>query len=498
MSGLSKLRELAQGMSKAERDYCINYLTAFDSRGKRHDNKTLKLFYLINATSNNDLTETDIVFQLYGSQKDHPNYIKLLLRLRDKLYEAITSEVNLNKCDTFTERAYYRIQLRKRLNQAEVLLHRNSIELADSLLIGLKEQAQVYELFEEQLAVLQLRHELALHKADYKEAQNLQAQINRCRLQSSTLETARKFYLHARHGDPDTIKAQFKELQALLEDAPSQTAQVYLLKAYSEAERNSKQYAAAAKGYRQIHSLYVHSKAVYDLHAQAETLTNLSEMYIRLQKFERAISTLEQAREAYTAAKRKPSALYHQLRFHAHLYAGQLAAIHEELDNYTPEQDRVKWSYYKAVACFTTGAYDQAILKLSRLSIQECLKADLGQWPKLLQIMAIITLSKQQDRFPQQRHLERLHSNLFSDEMSYREQRATDLLLALAAHHFSCKNALKTCQKEYSELQSTDPVKNWEVLSPELIPFDSWFSSQLFRSDLKKHLGYKRQQNSKQ
>ncbi|MGL5889309.1 MAG: hypothetical protein ACRC3B_05455, partial [Bacteroidia bacterium] len=87
MSATNTLSTLIQALKPNEVTLCKNYLAAFDERGDNYESKSRKLIILL--CSEEKHTEKELQFLLYGKM-NVPAFSRLVLRLKEKILEAVT------------------------------------------------------------------------------------------------------------------------------------------------------------------------------------------------------------------------------------------------------------------------------------------------------------------------------------------------------------------------------------------------------------------------
>jgi hypothetical protein len=224
MNRLPTLKALIANLSSTEKSYCRHFLKTFNSI----DNKSLKLFQLLEKPTYKEIRETDLCKALYGKRKSN-SFARLQLRLSDKILDVITITHNLRRGGKRNEKNFQRVILRQRLNHADVLQSRQLFPIAKKILESVKEVAEKFELFDEALASLQLQAQLATCTKDFSKAQLLQLDVLYCRQRITVITTARQILVMMRGNSKEDIKERLKKLENYAKEAPSATYSFLLL-----------------------------------------------------------------------------------------------------------------------------------------------------------------------------------------------------------------------------------------------------------------------------
>lgn len=212
MNAYDSIRQFVQLLTPAELDYCRNYLTAFDSRGEKRDNKSFRLLNIMAQSGKHATSEDDAMIFLYG-RKNLTAFGRLLRRLRDKLLDALTLEINVVRKPIYSEKVRLRMLMRRRLNHADALIARKQYELAEVILDGIVETAEQYEVFDELLAALRLYHQLYFKIGADESIAKIQQLIINCRRSVSLVETSHLLYLLTKSTSAKEISDRVIELR---------------------------------------------------------------------------------------------------------------------------------------------------------------------------------------------------------------------------------------------------------------------------------------------
>jgi hypothetical protein len=485
MNSFNSLRQLVLLLSPAELDYCRNYLTAFDSRGEKHDNKGLKLLNLLVRSSKIPANEKDAVYLLYG-KKNTTAYPRLVHRLRDKLLDALAAETNVLREPIYNGKIRQRVLLRRRLNHADILIGRKQYDLAQVVLDGLIETAENYETFDELLAALRLHHQLHVDVGDWESARKIQRLIADCRRCISVIETANQLYILSKNPDATGIAEQITELRLYAKEAPSLTATYLLLGAEAQEQRALKNYAAENSLLKQMLNMALNNAALKDNNTIAKLYLDRCLNALHLKKFADAVKFVFDAERYFERADNKDNFELCLHQYHAFLYAKRIDNAIEVIKQLNQEELSPMWIYLKAVLEFLQMNYNEVIFLLGKRKPTFFAGTGLGSWPFILIQMAIISKTVKDGTNLPVKQIGKFRGILFMKNLSRREKASDKLIGKIIGHKLDFRKAYVEAQMEYKLLQSKEGENAWEVFSPELIPFDEWFTSMLAKKHLDK------------
>lgn len=163
-------RELLQKLRKGEWETLQTLLQSFHSQYGKYQPKTLKLAKLL--LQKPELNEKSIRERLDDTLNDN-TFRMLITRLREKVFECLTLNVNVNRQDAYSRHYQMRLNGRKWLSQGEILhgrgLDRQALFLYDKTI----RMASRYEAYSVLHEALTLKLEMLLVRGEDKKANEL-------------------------------------------------------------------------------------------------------------------------------------------------------------------------------------------------------------------------------------------------------------------------------------------------------------------------------------
>src|SRR5947208_3252351 len=118
MNTLTILRNTLHKLTKKEVNSLLIFLKSYRKNTDEQSLKSIQLVHLLLHDYKN--TSTEIQNLLYGKSNYHA-FNKLILRLKEKIYEVLSFDSNLNIPDLYGERNKTIFEIKKRLLQSEII-----------------------------------------------------------------------------------------------------------------------------------------------------------------------------------------------------------------------------------------------------------------------------------------------------------------------------------------------------------------------------------------
>lgn len=286
MNRFKILQSLIASLSQAEKHFCRQYLKVFNS-GEEINRKTLQLFNLL--CHKNTLSEKELCKVLYSKGKTN-SFERNQVRLRDKILDALTIEQNLRCEGKRNERNIQRILLRRKLNNAEILINRKQYDIAQNILEAIEETAEKLELFDETLASLRLQLQLANSRNDFDKAEHLQLDIFYCCKRIFAITTAQNIISIIRANPSLDISERLQKLNENEREAPSITFSFFLIGInIQEAQQKG--------NYKAVETLLTRQLVLVSNYQELKERQLIGEIYLELAKNSLQLGMLEKAKE---------------------------------------------------------------------------------------------------------------------------------------------------------------------------------------------------------
>lgn len=485
MSALNSLKLLISKLTEAEINLCRQYLKAFDSRGEAFSSKSIKLFDLLANHDSSKMTESEIEFFLYG-KRNTVAYSRLLIRLKDKLLDALVLDANIKREGVYADRVQKRMSIRKKLNYADALFNRGLPDLAESSLHGTLEIAKEYELFDELLAALRLHERIALEQDKLQYVRKLSINILYVRQQISLIETALQLEVLTLIDKPEKIAHRLTELIPISKEAASHRSNFIIYGIQASVEKSKGNYSAAGTFLKEKLRSITPKAFTNPERRLAFVNSELAENAICLSKFGMAIKYASMA-TSLSLANHEMIMQMKETIFYAHFYSKRFQEARDVFNEFANEDEVKDYGYLKAAACFVLNEFDEAERLLDKLGKIELTIGKFGAWPMILRQMVLIEKGLKDDDTYLIRMLQKSRSGIkLPGDASQREFLADKLLSKLLFENFDFKAIHKSSPRELELLKQEEGGCQLTIWSPELIPFQDWFFSRLTKGPLGK------------
>ena len=500
MSALTSLRLLVRKMSTEEKKVARNFLTAFSIRGAGAPNQALKLFDLLcrETKGEAELDDSQIESLIY-SRKSGTAFPRLILRLKDKLFESLLLSVNLERPNAYSERGRALHEIRKGISQAQILQDRG---VWDSVLIILNEcieKAAKYEHYEEWAAALRVQMEMKTvdrGKSIFETENRQYEKVIKCLLASKKAleyyhQLGSEIQFKAASVSLEALEKQIKELQTDLEQTGSANVAYFLHYLETHYYQEKRQFKAATVTLKQQAELVEFHPALHSPSRLAGVFINLAWNEIYTRHFAGALRYAERV-EKLIPEKHFNLFQCYETCFYAYFYTGKYEKALDKIntllkqDSSSTAEYRIgKREYQKACVLFILEKYDQVHKILLDLNPIENDHEGWNIGLRVLHIMNDIELEKTENAFNRienmRKHIDKLKKG---NRENPRDVLKYEILRTLVNTRFDFMETRKKKKQELDKLSSNDSIYSWRILSPELIVFNQWVESKVFKQNL--------------
>jgi hypothetical protein len=478
MSACYALHTLVDALNDAERQLCRNYLTAFDMRGEKFDSKSLKLFELLCA---GDIrTEQELEFLLYG-KKNKVAFSRLLLRLRDKILEAVT----LPKNSTWREQqSPYETALagcRSKLLQAEYLLKRGLNDLAFWHLNTICDTAAHYEFFAEWAQALEL-----LPRTKQKLSANYSRQLLKVQQQFQFCLVCTKLVHFARLSHTGASTEEIEALRTHHPNISSSRASFLLLEAEAITAQKQKNYKAEILIRRKQIRLIRNAPALQNGEFLRNTSLQLIHAYLRCGWVLPALHLVQSNSPQQGWNIPQEIELLH-IETRICLMMGNVQAAGKLLHRSHSLHAGEKVVYHQAVLHYYHQQYEQAMACIYQLNWKQLGDEEYGLTVLLFAAMVAIEHHSGKTLFKELRYL--LQKAPLFTTANLREKHCLDLLQTLVSAEMNFQEVYKSHLPVLDQLRMKEGETAWNALSEEIVPFHEWLICKALRVPLKPVLG---------
>lgn len=503
MSTLSVVRQLVRKMGPEEIKIARKFLNAFNTRGEKEQNKgVIFLSLLLDEIKRNRVYEEEELEKLIYGRVGGAAFPRMLLRFREKLFESLLLSPNIDREGAYSERAKVMYEIRREVSLAQVVLSRGMQDQALEMFNGVIQKALKYELFEECLLAVRNRIEIGAFYGGVKSQQQDKELYDKTVRALTGVKTAVEYYslllaeteFNATPGQPffsQRLNRQINELYDVLKDTSSAYVAFYLN--YIEAHHLQLQhrYKAASKVLKEQADIIVEYPAIKSNTRLAGALINYAWNEIYCYNFASALAEIEKA-EALLPAGNSNLFQCYETRFYSYFYTGAyekalqcLTLQQEEEEGLASPFSTGKRNYMSAAIAFATGRNEKVHEILRDLNPIENDNEGWNIGMRVLHIMNDIELEKTENAVSRienlRKHIEKLKKKA---DVSERERLKYEVLRELVNTRFDFTATYNRRRDEIEQLRSRDPQTSWHILTPELVPFEQWFDSRLYKRPL--------------
>ncbi len=486
METLNTILEIISRMTEEEISSTRCYLTIFNPRKKK--SHSLTLFDILSAKRGENEAPPDreqLENILYGKQNP-ATFSRLVLRLKDKILEALIIDINVNREGVYDERAKTTMEIRKNISQVQILRGRGLLDLTQSMLEKIITQAKKYEIYEELLLALRLLIEhhtidqgdkhfqkLLNDYKHYDEAKNavLRAEVNHGRVNAE---------LDYRTGQ--NAKAEWLQeiLDEMLTDYKNTSASVvghhyYFIEA--QCYQLLGDYKSARQALKDNFRLLEASPAISTKLRKGNILLNIAENDLYLHNFLRGYTTA-----CSSMAFFKPTSFGQtqsiEIMFYAQFFMGNYGTAREIILQLLPDIEQATGTSYrmgKRLYLLANASFmlDDFSIAHKLTSLINPIENDKEGWNIGIRILSIISLIEVQQLDDATAKIAALREFLQSlDKATVPERLRTiyTILQKLSSIGFDFKAVY---QREKENIDLLGKMK-WLPRSPEMIIFDQW------------------------
>jgi tetratricopeptide (TPR) repeat protein len=485
------VRRLLLSLSDSEISNLKVYLGSFSTVFGAYEPKTLSL---LNLLENKRYSEKTIRRRVSPNSTDNAFRV-LITNLKDKMYEAMTFDISINRVDEHSKQSATSYQLRKHLNQVDILMKRGGIEDAVYLLNRCIRMGKKYELYRILIEALEMKRRLIQSRQGSIKAKEITSEIefySYCR--DALTKTSDLYYsLTSEEQFNWTLKLDCKrylgsldEIKSLNDKAKSNEVKYYWYLLRLQFLENTMQFSEAVTCAICLKELVTDEQAIYMPRrvgtAQLHQAFNLMQL-----------NMVEEAKKAIRSAKKKydPNsfnfkvALDHE--FYIAMYDRDYEAAMKTVSTVISCTNRENSSFNYArrqylLACchHLQGKYRECQIILLE-EVKE-LNKDKEGWNVARRILSIQNLISWGGLYkPTDEEIESLEwhvrNHCQSQKFHQRSLIVLDLLKGLMKEGFNFQKVLRVKKHQLDKLRGKEPELKWELFGPELIRFDSWFYS---------------------
>lgn len=484
------LRPLVKSMSPQEQEVAKQVIVGFNRKFGDYEPKTLKLFQFISDNTDLGNFDDEEVKNLLFPEMDEGTFGKLTSRLREKIFESLILDVNLDRKGAYQPSWLVRQKARKNLIAAEILSIRNQRDKAEKLIRKTVRECQKHELYDILIGLnhISFVNTCSTKGGEYtsKNFEDFESYLEKERLKKTA---EMHMYKYAFYGvnkssakpKPNDVLKDIQKIEYALEHGPEvPSAQYFLLQlktVYWELKGNFNNQVRFARQLRDLFVKHPHlGSDIRNINAYLQEFTAL----LNLSAYKEA---LESIREAQNLAVPGTSSYFEITKNQVYplIHLGRLHEARKIVEDLL-DDDRVqglmqeKLRYLLCVILRENGQF--GLVSRTLMELSELPSAQRNGWNVGVRFMEIqnrleselFDLAETQIQ-NLKRFMER-HSDSMIDRK--RDVIILRILLQLSKLDFNFTEFMSKHAQLVDLLQDTRPDYRWDPFGAETIPFDQW------------------------
>jgi tetratricopeptide (TPR) repeat protein len=489
---MKNLYSLIQSLKPGEIEIIRASLRSYYSKGEQ-DFKTLQLFDFLLKSKKQCPDAQQCSMHVYGKGKDN-TIDKLASRLRAKLLDALTLDVNVERKGLLDELDASAVKVKKKMMQFLFLYRsRGNHPVVNQLLDDVTEYSRKYEIYESIVESLKYKKYFKGYARGLDDFNKLNKEIEFYEHCAAAVAKASDYYYRLLirldfHGNIDKtqrqefLRSSIQDLEKEYKITGSATVGYYLKLLQLAYLHNDEDMVKARKVSQELLDIVLENKAVYRKQRVGSAYGNLGQCDIYLGDYQSAVKHAA-AFEEHMPVSGVNYAVAKEQKFHALFYSGKLIEAEREVDillNVTPAKQgdfRVaKFRFYHGCVLFRKGNYKAALKEL--LQNAELSKDKIG-WEIAMRVMIIMTMIELDSLDEAEKQVDSLRKHMDrhdkKSDVQLRDRAILKLFQKLLKRGFNFGKPDKEEHKLLQLLASSKKRYKWEPFSPELIPFHQWY-----------------------
>lgn len=488
-----ELKQVIAHLKPYEAEVAQNYLMAFErGQGNGLNKSAQALQYMV---GNKEITY-DSLKEALSPDIDRIAFNKFLLRLRNKIFDSLLTNVNIHRKGAYSPWFEARQECFKNWILISNLIGRGNEISAIQLMEYTIRKAQEFELYDI------LSHVLFMKKVDvgFRKGEKSYLRVDE---EYQNAEKCRNAFLTAsdynvRHFMITDRQASLNERVGFLSEALSDLEKIYADTGVSEVgqylylfgmefHQAMGDFEAARKCGTQLIDLVKSRPALNSPYKQSAAYINIAFNEMLLYNFPLATENCKLALVGTNSGSYNFIAI-NTLKAQVEYYNGELNTSFATCEkmlatNYIKIApfEKAKLNYIKASIHFSRGEFNKAYEIYNTDSI--LIDADTEGWNTGFRIMRIICLIEMSLKDMADMSIEamRKHMQKTSDEstIAERDKAIIKILRNLEQKNFDFKKTYYKNQSLFYQLGSDDPTYSWKVKSHELVVFHEWFKCKM-------------------
>lgn len=487
------LKAIIVRLKPYEAEVAGNYLGAFDRRKDGRPTKLLRVFEKLRSTPN---IGYDALKGMFSPEVNKYHFNKFLARLRDKLFDSLTLDLNIHRKDSYSEWFRARQECTKNWILVMNLIGRGNEIVAQKLLNSSIRKCEQFELYDLLVSFLRIQLNIEGLRLGSETFNRIVKKVSLAEEKRDAIYCANewntRYYMVAdrkasQNEQVGILMEALSELQSLFSE--TNTSIVGQLAYYFEMEYHQAlgDYEAVRRaGYKLVELISTRPALKSEIKLSG-AYANLAFNDILLHDFDSALKNIDKSfvgsgtgsYNHVVITTLKAQAQYFNQDF-ASAYDTVDCMLHTDMIKVAP-YEQCKMEYMKGCVLFNRGEFFKAYHVFSSDNI--LMDTDPEGWNIGVRFMCILCMIELQldDLADLSIDSLRKYMNRTSDERYFqpRDKAILKILRSLERNSFDFAKTYFKNQELFFKLQSDDPDYCWKVKSHEHIVFHKWFEAKL-------------------
>lgn len=489
-----QLKDILARLKPYEAEVAMNYLCAFDR--KKSDKKSNKSLLVMQALLDNPRISYDALKGSISPSLDKYSFNKLLLRLRNKIFDSLSLDLNIQRKDSYSPWFRARQECTKRWILIVNLIGRGNEISATELLKDQIDECNKYELYDLLSPALRIKMntealrkgESVFHKLHQKV---VDAEKSRDAIYTA-LEWNTRYYMIAdrkasQNEQVGILMEALSELQKLYKETGAAMVGQYVYTFEMEYYQTLGDFNSASTALQELIDLIKNSPALNSEYRLSAAYSNMAYNDILLHRFDSALKHLDKSLVGVGTGSYNHMVLT-TLKAQCHYFSGNFDEALDTVENVLESNlikvapfESCKMQYIKGAVLFNEQAYFKAYNIFNSDNI--LMDSDPEGWNVGVRLMCIICLIEMQldDLADMSIESLRKHMSRTNDERNFstRDKSILKILRSLERNSFDFAKTYYKNQELFFKLQSDDEEYGWKIKSHEHIVFNEWFQAKL-------------------
>lgn len=488
MKKIVLIRDLVKSLSEGEVRIMEKFLVSFDDVKNPESLKMLKLF---RELRNSEESDEESLRNIVSPDYKPDSFSKLLLRLKDKIYDTLILDANILRKDAYSDLGQKKIQVRKLMIVAGIVHGKGKLALAMELYEKIIVTCKEFELYTELCESLRSVQYFKGLSEGLEVYQNISDQVSFYENCRNVYNKAKDYYyqLVSRidfSGSPDTEKEQLEknieELEKGLLETNSSNVEYLLLYLKIHHAQLTENYEQALILNKYVVKLLQENKSLYMKRKLASAKLELAHNYCITGSFDEAIQNASEAISFFKSTSFNAMAAK-ELLFLCHFYNGDFGSSEMILEDLLTNKFHTSVSEFinsKRIFYKANLAFFKKNFLLTHNLLNECreIENDKEGWNFGIRFLSIINDIERNLYDQADSKIESLRKFISRSKnpVSERFTLAYKLLYQLSKNSFDFAKTYKQNQAIVEDLQHTHV---WKIRTAELFPIEEWFETRV-------------------